>query len=141
VRLSDFIIASVILIAWMVYYNQPFTRSLLLAPLLILHLTLLALGLGFWLSALNVRYRDIGTALPVLCQLWLVCLADYYPSSLVPQQWKWAYELNPLTGIVEGFRASLLGPLISTGAVSLSRPPSLSHYSFYFHVFLQTFGG
>src|ERR1700704_2131515 len=109
VRLSDFMIASVILIAWMVYYNQPFTRGLLLAPLLILQLTLLALGLGLWLSALNVRYRDVGTALPVLLQLWMFSSPIIYPSSLVPQQWRWAYELNPLTGIVEGFRASLLG--------------------------------
>jgi len=109
VRLSDFIIASVILIVLMVYYNQPFTRGLLLAPLLILQLTLLALGLGLWLSALNVRYRDVGTALPVLLQLWMFSSPIIYPSSLVPQQWRWAYELNPLAGIVEGFRASLLG--------------------------------
>jgi lipopolysaccharide transport system permease protein len=109
VRLSDFIIASVVLIILMLYYGQPFTRAILLAPLLILHLTLLALGLGMWFSALNVKYRDIGTALPVLLQLWMFASPIIYPSSLVPEGWKLAYELNPLTGLIEGFRASLLG--------------------------------
>jgi lipopolysaccharide transport system permease protein len=109
VRLSDFIIASVILIVLMLYYRQPFGWTLLMAPLLTLHLTLLALGLGMWFSALNVKYRDIGTAMPVLLQLWMFASPIVYPSSLVPQNWMWAYELNPLTGIIEGFRASLLG--------------------------------
>lgn len=109
VRLSDFLIASVTLIILMLYYNQPFTWAILIAPLLMLHLTLLALGLGLWFSALNVKYRDIGTALPVLLQLWMFASPIIYPSSLVPQQWKWTYDLNPLAGIIEGFRASILG--------------------------------
>lgn len=109
VRLSDFLIASVTLIILMLYYGQPFTWAILIAPLLMLHLTLLALGLGLWFSALNVKYRDIGTALPVLLQLWMFASPIIYPSSLVPQQWKWAYDLNPLVGIIEGFRASILG--------------------------------
>jgi lipopolysaccharide transport system permease protein len=109
VRLSDFIIASFVLIILMLYYGRAFTPAILLAPLLILHLTLFALGLGMWLSALNVKYRDIGTALPVLLQLWMFASPIIYPSSLVPEGWKLAYELNPLTGLVEGFRASLLG--------------------------------
>jgi lipopolysaccharide transport system permease protein len=58
---------------------------------------------------LNVKYRDIGTALPVLLQLWMFASPIIYPSSLVPQQWKWTYDLNPLAGIIEGFRASILG--------------------------------
>jgi homopolymeric O-antigen transport system permease protein len=109
VRLSDFLIASVTLIILMLYYSQPFTWAILVAPLLMLHLTLLALGLGLWFSALNVKYRDIGTALPVLLQLWMFASPIIYPSSLVPQQWKWTYDLNPLAGIIEGFRASILG--------------------------------
>lgn len=109
VRLSDFLIASVTLIILMLYYSQPFTWAILIAPLLMLHLTLLALGLGLWFSALNVKYRDIGTALPVLLQLWMFASPIIYPSSLVPQQWKWTYDLNPLAGIIEGFRASILG--------------------------------
>lgn len=109
VRLSDFIIASGILIVMMLYYGRPLTRAVLLAPVLICLLTLLALGTGLWLSALNVKYRDIGTALPVLLQLWMFASPIIYPSNLVPPTWRWAYDLNPLAGIVEGFRAALLG--------------------------------
>jgi lipopolysaccharide transport system permease protein len=126
VRLSDFLIASVILIALMLYYGQPFTWAFLIAPFLILHLTLLALGLGLWFSALNTKYRDIGTALPVLLQLWMFASPIVYPSSLVPEHWKWVLELNPLTGIIGAFRASLLGlevnwrSLAVSGAITLA---------------------
>lgn len=126
VRLADFIIASGILVALMLYYGQPFNKAVLLAPLLILQLTLLALGLGTWFSALNVKYRDIGTALPVLLQLWMFASPIIYPASMVPQNWKWAYELNPLTGIIGGFRASLLGlgfnwrSLVVSAAITLA---------------------
>lgn len=109
VRLSDFIIASGILIILIFYYSQPLTWAILIMPLLVLHLTLLALGLGMLFSALNVKYRDVGTVLPVILQLWMFASPIVYPSNLVPQQWKWAYELNPLAGLIEGFRASLLG--------------------------------
>lgn len=108
VRLSDFIVASVVLVVLMLYYGRPFTRAILLAPFLILHLTLLALSLGLLFAALNVKYRDIGTVLPVLLQLWLFASPVIYPASLVPPNWQWVYELNPLTGIIGGFRAALL---------------------------------
>jgi lipopolysaccharide transport system permease protein len=126
VRLSDFIIASFILIILMLYYRQPLHWAFLLAPLLILTLTLLASALGMWFSALNVKYRDIGTALPVVLQLWMFASPIVYPSSLVPQHWKWVYDLNPLTGIIEGFRASLLGQdlnmssLVASGVITLA---------------------
>lgn len=108
VRLSDFIVASVVLVILMLYYGQPFTRAILLAPFLILHLTLLALSLGLLFAALNVKYRDIGTVLPVLLQLWLFASPVIYPASLVPANWRWVYELNPLTDVINGFRAALL---------------------------------
>jgi len=126
VRLSDFIIASFILIILMLYYRQPLHWAFLLAPLLILNLTLLASALGMWFSALNVKYRDIGTALPVVLQLWMFASPIVYPSSLVPKHWKWVYDLNPLTGIIEGFRASLLGQdlnmssLVASGVITLA---------------------
>jgi lipopolysaccharide transport system permease protein len=120
VRLSDFIIASVVLVALMLYYGQAFTRSMLLAPLLVVHLTLLALGLGMWLSALNVKYRDIGTALPVLLQLWLFASPIIYPANLVPENWKWVFELNPLMGIIGGFRSSLLGLAVNWHSLAIS---------------------
>lgn len=109
VRLSDFLAASVILFVLMVYYGRAFTSAMLLVPFLVLHLTLLALSLGLLFAALNVKYRDIGTVLPVLLQLWLFASPVIYPTTFVPANWKWLYELNPLSGIISGFRAALLG--------------------------------
>jgi lipopolysaccharide transport system permease protein len=68
-----------------------------------------ALGVGLWLSALNVKYRDINYVIPFLTQFWLFITPIAYPSSLVPEQWRWLYALNPMTGVVEGFRWALLG--------------------------------
>lgn len=109
VRLSDFLVASLILFVLMVYYGRAFTSAMLLVPFLVLHLTLLALSLGLLFAALNVKYRDIGTVLPVLLQLWLFASPVIYPTTFVPANWKWLYELNPLSGIISGFRAALLG--------------------------------
>jgi len=93
----------------MVYYHQFFNWTIVIAPFLIVQLTLLAVGLGMWFSALNAKYRDISTALPVLLQLWMFTSPVVYPASLVPERWKLVYELNPLVGIIDGFRSSLLG--------------------------------
>ncbi len=109
VRLADFLVASVVLIVLMRYYGIPLGWPLLLAPLLVVHITLLALALSAWLSALNVRYRDTGTALPVLLQLWMFASPVVYSEALVSARWRWLYELNPVAGIVEGFRSALLG--------------------------------
>jgi lipopolysaccharide transport system permease protein len=108
VRLSDFLVASVILFVLMVYYGRSFTSAVLLVPFLILHLILLALGLGLLFAALNVKYRDVGTVLPVLLQLWLFASPVVYPMTFVPPNWKWLYELNPLVGVISGFRGALL---------------------------------
>ncbi|MFH4338934.1 ABC transporter permease, partial [Acinetobacter baumannii] len=75
-------------------------------PLLLL-LTLFALGTGMWISALNVKYRDVGIALPVLIQLWMFVSPVLYPASLVPPAWRVVYDLNPLVGLIENFRAAL----------------------------------
>ena len=120
VRLSDFLVASAILVGLMIYYGQPITRSILIAPFLILHLTLLALALSLWFSALNVKYRDVGTVLPVILQLWMFASPIIYPASLVAPRWKWAYSLNPLVGIVEGFRAALLGGALDRKSLLIS---------------------
>ena len=109
VRLSDFLVASVVLIGLMRYYGIPFGWPLLFAPLLVIHVTLLALALSAWLSALNVRYRDTATALPVMLQLWMFASPIVYSGAIVPARWRWLYDLNPLTGIIEGFRSALLG--------------------------------
>lgn len=107
--LVDFAIASVLLMGLLVYYGFPVTWSYLMLPPLVALTTLLALGLAIWFSALNVKYRDVRHALPFLIQVWLFVSPIIYPSSLVPEEWRWAMALNPLTGVVEAFRASLFG--------------------------------
>lgn len=109
VRLADFLVAAVVFAFFMIYYRVPVTAGLLLAPLLVVHLTLLTWAVTLWLSALNVRYRDVSSVLPVLLQLWMFASPIVYPPSLVSARFRWAYELNPLAGVVENLRASLLG--------------------------------
>jgi lipopolysaccharide transport system permease protein len=120
VRLSDFIVSAVVLFILMIYYHQTFKWTILLAPLLVLHVTLLALGLGMWFSAVNAKYRDVSTALPVLLQLWMFTTPIVYPASLVPAKWIWLYELNPMVGIIEGFRSSLLGLQMNWRGLAIS---------------------
>ena len=107
--LLDFAIAFLLLIPMLIYYRIALTLNLLLLPVFILLATLLALGVGMWLSALNVKYRDVRYALPFLVQLWLFASPVIYPASLAPERWRWVLAFNPMTGIIEGFRASLLG--------------------------------
>jgi len=109
VRLSDFLIAFLILVGLIVYYGVQLTWALLLVPVLIAHLTVLAIGVGLSLAAVNVQYRDVGTITPVMLQLWMFVSPIVYPASTVPARWRWAYDLNPLAGVIENFRASLLG--------------------------------
>ena len=80
----------------------------MLVPLVLL-LALLSLGAGLWAAALNVKYRDLSVALPVLIQLGMFISPVVYPSTLVPEKWRWLYSLNPLSGIIDGFRAALFG--------------------------------
>lgn len=107
--LLDFAIASILLIGLLIYYGfSPVLSYLMVLPLVLLT-TLFALGVGIWLSALNVKYRDIRYALPFTIQIWMFLSPIIYPSSLVPQEWRWVLSLNPLTGLVESFRAALFG--------------------------------
>jgi homopolymeric O-antigen transport system permease protein len=108
-RLLDFGIALIILAALMIYYGVQATGNLLMLPLLIALITMFTWGFGMWVSALNVRYRDIGVILPVFIQLWMFVSPVAYPVNLVPAKWRWLYFLNPLAGIIEGFRAAILG--------------------------------
>jgi lipopolysaccharide transport system permease protein len=111
-RLLDFAVAFVLLVALMFFYRVGLTWNILMLPALVVLTTLLALGCGLLISSLNVRYRDIGIALPVIIQLWMYVSPVLYPSNLVTGRWSWArwvYPLNPLVGIVDGFRAAMLG--------------------------------
>jgi len=120
VRLADFIIAAVILSALLLYYGISPGWSILLFPALTLELTLLAIGLGLWSAAMNVRYRDVGTLLPVALQLWMFASPVVYPASIVPPKWRMLYALNPLTGIIEGMRASLFNGKFDWSSISAS---------------------
>jgi len=125
-RLVDFAIAFTTLIGLMVYYGVAATWSIVMLPVIVLLLILLTLGIGMGTSALNVKYRDIGIALPVLIQLWMFVSPIVYPLSLVPVRWQWAYALNPLVGIIEGFRASLFGQAFNWSALAFSTVATLA---------------
>ncbi|HJX92420.1 MAG TPA: ABC transporter permease [Pyrinomonadaceae bacterium] len=107
--LLDFAIASVLLLPMLIYYDVTITWRIFLLPAFALLATILALGVGMWLAALNVRYRDVRYAIPFLVQLWLFASPVIYPASIVPPNWKWLLAVNPVTGVIEGFRASILG--------------------------------
>jgi len=107
--LLDFLIAFVLLIGMMIYYGMAPTAVAWTVPLFVLLAIGTALGVGLWLSALNVQYRDVRYAIPFLTQLWLFATPIAYPSSLIPGPWRTIYGLNPMAGVVEGFRWALLG--------------------------------
>ncbi len=107
--LMDFVIAFSVLLGMMLYYGIIPTIAIWTVPFFILLATTTALGVGLWLSALNVRYRDVRYAIGFLIQFWLFATPVAYPSSLVPEPWRVLYGLNPMVGVVEGFRWSLLG--------------------------------
>ena len=118
--LVDFSIALLILIALMFYYGVAVTWSLVMFPVLLAMTTLLALGFGMWISALNVKYRDIRHALPFAIQLWLFASPVIYPANMIPDKWRWVFWFNPLTGIIEGFRSALFGRPFHWPALAVS---------------------
>ena len=133
--LLDFAIASVLLIGLLLYYDFPVTiEYLMLLPLVALT-TLLALGVGIWFSALNVKYRDVRYTLPFLIQIWLFVSPIIYPSSLVPDEWRWVMWMNPVTGIVEAFRASLFGRPFQWAALGYSVVFSLAMLTYASYAF------
>jgi lipopolysaccharide transport system permease protein len=118
--LVDLAIAFVILLGLMIYYGVAITWTVVMLPVLVVLATLLALGVGMWLSALNVKYRDIRYAIPFLIQLWMFVSPVIYPATMLPEKWRWVLQLNPLTGIIEGFRAALFGHAFDWPALGFS---------------------
>jgi lipopolysaccharide transport system permease protein len=119
--LVDFLLAFVVLIGMMAYYRiVPVGWAILTVPLFVLLAVLTALGVGLWLSALNVQYRDVRYTTTFLIQLWFFLTPVTYPGSLVPARWRWLYGLNPMAGVVEGFRWALLGRAEAPGALLLA---------------------
>jgi lipopolysaccharide transport system permease protein len=107
--LLDFAIAFIVLLGMMVFYGIAPTPAMAVLPLLVLVSVMAALGTGLWLSALNVDYRDVGYIVPFLTQVWMVATPVAYPSSLIEDPWLTIYGLNPMVGVIEGFRWALLG--------------------------------
>jgi lipopolysaccharide transport system permease protein len=123
--LVDFAVSFGVLVVMMVIYRITPTPRVLLLPLFLLLAMLTALGFGLWLSALNVRYRDINYLVPFLVQVWFYLTPVVYGASLIPERFRWLLGLNPMTAVVEGFRWALLGttaPVVSSnlGAFTLS---------------------
>jgi lipopolysaccharide transport system permease protein len=107
--LVDLAISSLVLAGLMVYWRVQPTPAMLMLPVLLVLLVALAFGFGLLTSALNVKYRDIRLALPFVMQVWFFASPIIYPTSMVPERWRWVMRLNPVAGIVEGFRAALFG--------------------------------
>jgi lipopolysaccharide transport system permease protein len=118
--LVDLGIAFLLLIVLCFYYGVAFTLNILLLPLFILMMALLALGVGLLSAAVTVKYRDLRHALPFIIQLWMFASPVIYPTSIVPEKWKWLVTINPVAGIIEGFRASLTGSSFDWVHVSIS---------------------
>ena len=124
--LVDFAISFVVLIVMVVGYGMRPGAQVLLLPFLLLLALGTALGVGLWLSALNALYRDVRYVVPFVMQFWLLASPVAYPSSLVPAGWQWLYGLNPMAGVIEGFRWALTGhgqapgPLLLASAVAVA---------------------
>ncbi|MGA3117421.1 MAG: ABC transporter permease [Syntrophobacteraceae bacterium] len=118
--LVDFSIAFAVLMAMMFYYGIPLSITILTLPLFTLIGLVAALAVGLWLSALNVRYRDVRYTIPFLAQFWLFVTPVAYSSSLVPAKWQALYAINPMVGVVNGFRWALLGKTCPNPMVSVS---------------------
>lgn len=105
----DFAIAFLVLMLMMLYYGIMPTSAVFMLPFFIILAIATALAVSLWLSSLNVMYRDVRYTIPFLTQFWLFVTPIAYPSSLVPEKWRFLYGLNPMAGVVEGFRWALLG--------------------------------
>jgi lipopolysaccharide transport system permease protein len=117
--LVDFAISMVVLAFLMVFYRIPFTSRILLLPVLVLLAMATAMAIGLWLSALNVKYRDVRHTVPFLAQFWLFATPVAYSITLIPEKWRVIYSLNPMAGVVEGFRWALLGKSNEVGVFIL----------------------
>jgi len=115
--LVDFVIAFTLVIGMMVWYGVKPTGAILTLPFFVIFTMVTALGVGLWLSALNVQYRDVRYTLTFIVQFWLIASPVAYSSTLVPARWRPFYGLNPMAGVIEGFRWALLGKAQAPGTM------------------------
>ena len=139
----DFAIAFVVLLGMMAFYGIAPTINVLFLPLLLLLALATCLGVGLWLAALNVEFRDVRFVVPFLTQFWLFATPIAYSSSLLSEPWRTLYGLNPMVGVVDGFRWALLGtngsPALTIGASSVAALCVLVSGAFYFRRMERTF--
>jgi lipopolysaccharide transport system permease protein len=139
----DFSIAFIMLLGMMLYYGILPTLNVIWLPCLLLLTLVTSLGVSLWLSALNVQFRDVRHVLPFLTQLWFFATPIAYPSSLLSEPWRTLYSLNPMVGVVEGFRWALLGTETAPGLMlivsSLTALALLVGGAFYFRRLEKTF--
>jgi lipopolysaccharide transport system permease protein len=132
----DFLLAFVVLLGMMLYYGITPSANILYLPLFLLLALVTALGVGLWLSAMNVQYRDVRYVVPFIAQFWMFATPIAYPSSLLPEPWRTVYGINPMAGVVEGFRWALLGtntaPGLMVGVSSLAAAQILVSGAVYF---------
>src|SRR5215471_1791222 len=139
----DLALAFLVLLGMMAYYRVPPTINALLLPAFLVLAFVTALGVGLWLSALNVEYRDIRYVLPFIVQFWMFATPIAYPSTLLHEPWRTIYSLNPMVGVIEGFRWALLGTNTNPGmmilASSIASLLILIGGAFYFRRMEKTF--
>ncbi len=141
--LVDFSLAFLVLLGMVLYYGITPTINVIWLPLLLLLTLVTSLGVSLWLSAMNVQFRDVRHAIPFVTQFWLFATPVAYPSSLLSEPWRTLYSLNPMVGVVEGFRWALLGTETAPGAMiivsSLAALAILVSGTFYFRRLEKTF--
>lgn|SRR5262249_22680927 len=141
--LLDFGLAFILLIGMTLYYDVRLTFKLVWLPLFLLLALITALGISLWLSAANVLFRDVQHIIPFLTQVWLFATPIAYPSSLLPKPWRALYGINPMVGVVEGFRWAMLGAKTSPGPIffvsSLASLTMLVAGAFWFRRMERTF--
>jgi lipopolysaccharide transport system permease protein len=115
--LVDLALSLLLLFPLMIYAGIPLTWKVITLPGFVCVAMLTAMGISLFISAANVKYRDVGHAVPFLIQIWMFVSPIVYPVSLVPERWRWLYGLNPMAGVIEGFRWALLGHTVPDVAV------------------------
>jgi lipopolysaccharide transport system permease protein len=142
-EIVDFALAFAVLIVMMAYFKVHLTWNIFWLPLFLLLALTTSLGVGLWLSALNVKYRDVRYVVPFLTQFWMFATPIAYPSSLLSEPWRTLYGLNPMVGVVEGFRWALLGTNAAPGLMIMASSSAslviLVSGAFYFRRMEKTF--
>lgn len=113
--LMDFVMSTALLLVLLLVYGIRPTLAILTVPFFVLLVVAMAYGIGLWLGAINVQYRDVANLTPFLLQVWLFVTPVFYSSQLIPEQWRTLYGLNPMAGVVEGFRWAFLGQAAPPG--------------------------